>query len=72
MSEKANSPVIILVILIVVALILAGGGFFLFQKEHAKNLALQDELEEIKLVGQKMTSGEEKLLTERLKELGYL
>ena len=48
MSEKAKVPVIILIILIIAALSLAGGAFFLFQQEHAKNQALQEELEELK------------------------
>jgi len=41
-------PILILGLLIVVSLSLAGGVFVLLQKEHAKNLALQDELEEAK------------------------
>lgn len=48
MSERAKSPVIILVALLIISLVAAGAGFFLFQKEHLNNLALQDELEEIK------------------------
>lgn len=48
MLEKAKSPVIILVVLLLVSLVFAGGSFFLFQKEHAKNLSLTEELDEIK------------------------
>jgi myosin heavy subunit len=48
MSEKAKSPLLILIIFLVISLAFAGSSFFLFQKEHAKNLTLTEELEEIK------------------------
>lgn len=48
MTQRGKLPVILLVLLIVISLSLAGGVFFLLQKERAKNLSLQSELEDIK------------------------
>jgi len=48
MNRRGSVPVIILVILLLIALALSGGGFYLYQKEHAKNLALEEQLEEVK------------------------
>jgi peptidoglycan hydrolase CwlO-like protein len=48
MAEKVKSPVILLIGLIIISLCLAGGVFLGLQKEKAKNLALQAELEDVK------------------------
>ncbi len=48
MSNRGKLPVILLILLIMVSLSLVGGVFYLLQKERARNLALQGELEEIK------------------------
>lgn len=45
MDTRARSLALLLIILISLALI--SGVFYLFQKEHAKNLALQQQLEEM-------------------------
>ncbi|HTZ11981.1 MAG TPA: hypothetical protein VMD04_06395 [Candidatus Margulisiibacteriota bacterium] len=73
MDRRATTP-IILIILIVLILVLAGGGFYLYQKEHAKNLELQDKIEEIS-TKQRITESKlkdsEKLISElqtKLKE----
>jgi chromosome segregation ATPase len=47
MNRKGNVVTIVLTVLILIALAVAGGGFYLFQKEHAKNLELQGQLDEI-------------------------
>jgi len=47
MVSKASTPIVILVVLIIAVLSLAGGGFYLYQQERAKNLQLQDQIEEI-------------------------
>jgi len=49
MTGKARVPVVLLVVLIIISLSIAGSGFYLLQKEKAKNLQLQDKLEEITL-----------------------
>jgi archaellum component FlaC len=48
MTNKAKLPVILLVILLLLSLSLAGGVLYLFQKERAKSLSLQEELEDVK------------------------
>jgi len=48
MADKLKAPVFILVGLILVSLFFAGAVFNLLNKERAKNLALQEELEEVK------------------------
>lgn len=48
MSEKLKSPILLLVVLILVSLSLAGGVFYLLQKEKAKAVALQEELDDVK------------------------
>ncbi|MFA5411020.1 MAG: hypothetical protein WC321_04065 [Candidatus Omnitrophota bacterium] len=45
MANQGKSPVLLLIILIVISLFFAGGIFFLYQREHARNLALSDELD---------------------------
>lgn len=45
MNKNGRFAVPILFVLIVVVLVLAGGVFYLFQKEHARNLSLQVELD---------------------------
>jgi len=47
MNRKGNVITIVLTGLIIVALAVAGGGFYLFQKEHAKNLDLQAQMDDI-------------------------
>jgi septal ring factor EnvC (AmiA/AmiB activator) len=47
MTEKAKVPIVVLIALILISLAIAVSGFYLFQKEKAKNLQLQDKLEEI-------------------------
>jgi septal ring factor EnvC (AmiA/AmiB activator) len=49
MSDKVKSPIILLIVLIVVSLALAGGVFYMLQKERAKNVALQEELDDVKM-----------------------
>lgn len=49
MADKRKSPILVLIVLIVVSLALAGGTFFILQKEKAKNVALQEELDDIKI-----------------------
>lgn len=49
MSDKAKSPIILLIVLIVLSLALAGGVFFMLQKERAKNVSLQEELDDVKM-----------------------
>lgn len=73
MDRRAATP-IILIVLIVLILVLGGGGFYLYQKEHAKNLELQDRVEEIS-TKQRITESKlkdsEKLISElqvKLKE----
>jgi len=49
MADKIKSPVVLLLsVLILVSLSIAGSGFYLLQKERAKALSLQDELEQAK------------------------
>lgn len=48
MGEKAKITTLLLVLLMLVALALAGGIYYFYQKEHAKNLSLQIELEDLK------------------------
>lgn len=48
MADKLKAPVFILIGLILVSLFFAGGVFNLLHKERTKNLALQEELEEVK------------------------
>lgn len=47
--HKGKAAVIMLILLLLVSLSLAGGVYYLFQKEHEKNLALQRDLEDIKI-----------------------
>jgi len=47
MTQKGEIRTILLIVLIALSLILAAGGFFLFQKEHKRNLDLQEQLDEI-------------------------
>lgn len=46
MTERAGIKIPILIVLLIISLSLAGGIFYLLDKEQAKNLALQGELEE--------------------------
>jgi peptidoglycan hydrolase CwlO-like protein len=47
MNRRGNTVTIALTVLILIALAVAGGGFYLFQKEHAKNIDLQSQLDDI-------------------------
>jgi predicted RNase H-like nuclease (RuvC/YqgF family) len=47
MNLKVKAPILILIVLIIISLAIAVWGFYLFQKEKAKSLRLQDKLEEI-------------------------
>lgn len=47
-DSKPKLPTAILIVLVVASLPLAGTTFYLFQKERAKNLAMQEELEDAK------------------------
>ena len=47
MNRKGNVITIVLTGLVIIALAVAGGGFYLFQKEHAKNLDLQEQMDDI-------------------------
>jgi myosin heavy subunit len=47
MDIRAKSPVILLIILMLVFLSAAGTGFYLYQKEHTKNIELEEKIEEI-------------------------
>ncbi len=47
MNRKGNVITIVLTGLVIIALAVAGGGFYLFQKEHAKNLDLQVQMDDI-------------------------
>lgn len=49
MSDKLKSPILLLIVLIVVSLSLAGGVFYMLQKERAKNVSLQEELDDVKM-----------------------
>ena len=48
MNREGNLTIVLLIVLIAIALSFAGGGFYLYQKEHARNTALQEELDDIK------------------------
>lgn len=47
MNRKAAIPVVLLIVLIIFAIVVAGTGFYLFQQEHTKNLALQEQMDEL-------------------------
>jgi vacuolar-type H+-ATPase subunit I/STV1 len=47
MGKRASASLILLIVLIFISLVLAGTGFYLFQKERAKNVELQTQLEEL-------------------------
>ena len=47
MANKVNAPVIILIVLILISFTLAAGGIYLFQKERARAMDLQVQLEEL-------------------------
>lgn len=49
MSDKIKSPILLLIVLIVVSLSLAGGVFYMLQKERAKTVSLQEELDDVKM-----------------------
>ncbi len=47
MVQNARASTIVLLVLLLLFLFLAGGTFYLFQKEHAKNIDLQAQLEDV-------------------------
>lgn len=49
MTKSAKVPIVVLIISVLVSLFLAGGGFYLLQKEKAKNLDLQGQLEDVRV-----------------------
>ena len=48
MTREGNLTIVLLIVLIAIALSFAGGGLYLYQKERARNTALQEELDDIK------------------------
>jgi len=48
MAVNSKVPIIVLVVLVVVSLVLAVAGFNLLDKERAKNMSLQDEVDGVK------------------------
>jgi DNA repair exonuclease SbcCD ATPase subunit len=54
MENKAKSSVILLIALMLIFLSAAGTGFYLYQKEHAKNIELEEKIEELN-IKQKIT-----------------
>ncbi|MCX5703030.1 MAG: hypothetical protein NT066_00805 [Candidatus Omnitrophica bacterium] len=47
MTKGASAVLVILIVLILIFLSLAGGGFYLLQKERAKTVELQAQIEEV-------------------------
>lgn len=54
MNNRAKASTIVLIALILVFLFAAGTGFYLYQKEHAKNIELEEKIEELN-IKQKIT-----------------
>jgi len=54
MKNSGKAPIILLIIVIIISLVAAGGVFYLLQKEKIKNVALQDQLEDV-VAKQKVT-----------------
>ena len=50
MSARGKSAVIF-IILSIAAFLIAGGAFYFFQQERAKNMELEEKLEDIKIIG---------------------
>jgi len=61
MAGANKSSIIILIVIILISLSLAGAGFYLFQKEHAVNVTLNGDLEDL--------NGKVKILEAKLGEL---
>ncbi len=49
MLEKVKSPIVVFIVLIFVSLSFAGAVFYLLQKERAKNLSLQEDLDSLRI-----------------------
>lgn len=47
MADKVKSSMLLLIALILISLSLASGAYYFLQKERAKNLTLQDQMEEL-------------------------
>ena len=56
MNRKGAIPLPITIGLIVISLVLATGSFYFYQKEHAKNAQLQDQIDELS-ARQRITEG---------------
>lgn len=54
MDIKAKSPLVLLIALMLIFLSVAATGFYLYQKEHAKNIELEEKIEELN-IKQKIT-----------------
>ncbi|MDD5097766.1 MAG: hypothetical protein PHU59_04715, partial [Candidatus Omnitrophica bacterium] len=47
MNRKGSASLIILIVLIIISLGLGAGAFYLYQQEHAKNIQLQVQIDEL-------------------------
>lgn len=56
MFRKGSIQVIILIVLFIISALTAAGVFYFYQKEHAKNIQLQSQLDEL-TVRQRVTEG---------------
>lgn len=54
MNIRAKSSVVLLIALMLIFLFAAGTGFYLYQKEHTKNIELEEKIEELN-IKQKIT-----------------
>ena len=54
MNNRAKSSIILLIALMLIFLFAAGAGFYLYNKEHAKNIELEEKIEELN-IKQKIT-----------------
>ena len=67
MYRKGSILLPVLIVLFIISLIIAGGGFYLYQQEHAKNIQLQSQIDEL-TSRQRITEGKlaetKKLVTE--------
>ncbi len=82
MDRRAGSLIVLLIALILIFLSAAATGFYLYQKEHSKNIELEEKLEEINikqkiteakyLESQKVSSSLEVKLQQAVAEIGEL
>ena len=59
MNNRARSSIILLIALTLICLFAAGAGFYLYQKEHVKNIELEEKIDELNI---KQKISEAKLL----------